>query len=50
MAGTIGKRKDMNHQEVMGGLSSLKTNEALTLQLLKIRKELVGLLQLLNGL
>lgn len=46
----IGKRKNVNHQDVLNGLSSHKTDEALKLQILKIRKELIDLLQLLKGL
>ena len=50
MATTIGKRKPLSDQEILNSLSAQNIDGTLALQILKIRKELIDLLQLLKGL
>jgi hypothetical protein len=50
MATTIGNRKPLSDQEILSNLSAQKIDGTLALQILKIRKELIDLLQLLRGL
>ncbi|HTF18204.1 MAG TPA: hypothetical protein VK658_09040 [Chryseolinea sp.] len=50
MATTIGKRKQISDQEILNSLSAQKIDGTLALQILKIRRELIDLLQLLKGL
>jgi len=50
MATTIGKRKQLSDQEILESLNARNINGPLALQLIKIRRELIDLLQLLKGL
>lgn len=50
MATTIGKRKQLSDQEFLESLRAKNIDGTLAVQLLKIRKELLDLLQLLKGL
>ncbi|MGC3945061.1 MAG: hypothetical protein QM762_11200 [Chryseolinea sp.] len=50
MATTTGKTKYSTDQEIINSLNAKKIDDALALQLLKIRREIMDLLQLLRGL
>lgn len=50
MATTTGKRKYVSDQEIINSLNAQKIDGAMALQLLKIRREIMDLLQLLRGM
>ena len=50
MASTIGKRKQFSEQEILNHATAQNFDRALALQILKIRKELIDLLQILKGM
>lgn len=50
MASTAGKTKQIKEQEILNHLNARKIDDALALQILKIRRELMDLLQLLKGM
>jgi len=50
MPGTAGKRKYITDEEILNSLSAQKKDGAVALQILRIRRELMDLLQLLRGL
>jgi len=50
MPNTAGKRKQLTDQEILNSLNAQKMDGAVALQILRIRRELMDLVQLLKGL